>query len=137
MHTDDHKDPLIELGYEQRDIHPKNIFKVTMIFFGFAFVSYFLGWAILNYGFHYFEPTKGVNVLISTKLPKSPNPLLQTNVTAKTDIINMRRHEKEVLTTSGKSELSKGANRISIEQAIKLAAERGGNLNVGGSGGAQ
>jgi hypothetical protein len=127
MHTEDHKDPLIELGYEQKDINPKNIFKVSMFFFGFAFFSFFLGWAMLSY-VGYFKDSKGVNDVMSTKIPKSPNPILQTNVTAKTDIIDMRRRENEVLATSGKSDFVKGANRISIEQAIKLAAERGAKL---------
>jgi len=129
MHTEDHKDPLIELGYEQRDVNPKNIFKVSMFFFGFAFFSFALGWAILRFGFGFFEDARGVNDAMSTKIPKSPNPVLQTNVTAKTDIIDMRRRENEALATSGKSEYVKGANRISIEQAIKLAAARGAKLS--------
>jgi hypothetical protein len=135
MHTDNHQsDPLVDLGYEQRDIDPKRIFKVSMYFFAFAFVSYALGWVIL-WGFGYWQPAEGVNDLVSNKIPKSPNPILQTNVTAKTDLINMRRAEKETLTTSGESKFIKGASRISIEQAIKLSSERGAKLNPSEMGG--
>lgn len=128
MHTDNRTDPLVELGYEQRDLHPKNIFKVTVIFFLFAFFSYGAGWAILHFGYGYFKDPTGVNDLMSTKIPKSPNPVLQTNVSTKTDMYDLRRAEKEELTTSGPSTHVKGATRIPIEQAIKLSAERGAKL---------
>lgn len=128
MHTDHKTDPLVELGYEQKDIHPKNIFKVSMIFFAFTFFSYILAWAILHYGFNAFPDSTGVNDLRSTKIPKSPNPILQTNVTAKTAIKDMRIEEAKVLNSTGESAYAKGAHRISIEQAIKLSAERGAKL---------
>ncbi len=127
MHTDERTDPLVDLGYEQRDIKPKIIFKVTMIFFGFAFVSYFLGWLVLK-PFGYWKETKNVNELRSTKIPAAPNPILQTNVTTKTDMYDLRRSEEEELTTAGESTHVKGAVRIPIEQAIKLSAERGAKL---------
>ncbi|MBC8066295.1 MAG: hypothetical protein H7Y17_15805 [Chlorobia bacterium] len=128
MHTDEHSDPLVDLGYEERDINPKIIFKVSMFFFGFAFVSFALGWVIL-YFFGYWKSADGVNDLMSTKIPKSPNPILQTNVTAKTDIKEMRIKEREELTSTGPSTHVEGANRIPIEQAIKLAAARGAKLS--------
>lgn len=131
MHTDERTDPLVELGYEQRDLHTKNIFKVSMFFFGFAFFSYIAGWAILHYGYDYFKDPTGVNDLKSAKIPAAPNPILQTNVTAKTDMSDLRKHEKEVLTTAGESEFVKGAQRLPIEQAIKLSAERGAKLSGG------
>ena len=127
MHTDDRTDPLIELGYEQRDLHPRNIFKVSVIFFLFAFASYGAGWFILAHRGYFKDPT-GVNDLMSAKIPKSPNPILQTNVSTKTDMYDLRRDEKTELTTSGPSTHVKGATRIPIEQAIKLSAERGAKL---------
>ena len=132
MHTDHHKDPLVDLGYEKRDLHPKNIFVASMVFFVFVFVSYAAGWAILHWGFDAFKPVPGVNDLMSNKIPKAPNPILQTNVTAKTDIKAMREHEASVLGSGGASDHTKGKNRISIEQAIKLSAERGAKLNSTG-----
>jgi hypothetical protein len=128
MHTDEKHDPLTDLGYERRDINPDIIFRATMIFFGFAFFGYIAGWAVLHYGFNYFTEIKNVNNLASSKIPAAPNPILQTNVSAKTDIRAMRNHENEALGTSGDSETVKGAHRISIEQAIKLSAERGAKL---------
>ena len=136
MHTNDTHDPLAELGYEQKDLHPKNIFKVTVAFFVFAFASYLVGWWILRAmvpgGYN---AVKNVNDLKSTKIPASPNPILQTNVTAKTDIKVMREQEQAELTTGGESTHVPGAQRIPIEQAIKLAAERKGKLKPVGGGG--
>ena len=132
MHTDHQSDPLVELGYEQKDVHPRNIFKVSMLFFAFTFVSYILGWVFLNqYG--YFKDASGVNDLMSTKIPKAPNPILQTNVTAKTEIKDMRIRERNVLMSSGESDVVSGAHRLSIEQAIRLSAERGAQLRSGGT----
>jgi hypothetical protein len=130
MHTNDTHDPLADLGYEQRDLHPKNIFKVSMGFFIFAFASYLIGWWILRAMTNY-EAVPNVNTLQSPKLPASPNPLLQTNVTAKTDIKAMREQEHRELVTSGDSTHVQGAHRIPIEQAIKLSAERGAKLQLG------
>lgn len=134
MHTNETHDPLADLGYEQRDLHPKNIFKVSMGFFAFAFFSYWLGWVILR-NMTTYEAVPGVNELKSTKMPAAPNPLLQTNVTAKTDIKNMRLQEQRELASAGDSTHVQGAHRIPIEQAIKLSAERGAKLKPGGGGG--
>jgi hypothetical protein len=140
MHTDDKHDPLVDLGYEQRDIDPKNIFKVTMVFFSFTFACYIFGWIFLAQ-FGYFKDPRGVNNLMSAKIPKDPNPILQTNVSAKTHIKEMRVHEQQALTTAGESETVKGAERIPIEQAIKLSAARGAKLapsaKIGEPGGAR
>lgn len=127
MHTDDKHDPLVDLGYEQRDIDPKNIFKVTMIFFGFTFACYIFGWIFLAQ-FGYFKDPRGVNDLMSAKIPKDPNPIIQTNVSAKTHIKDMRVHEQQALNSAGASEIVKGSERIPIEQAIKLSAARGAKL---------
>lgn len=134
MHTEDRNDPLVDLGYEQKDIDPKRIFKVSMFFFGFAFFSYILGWAILKWGFGYFHDPTGVNDLMSKKIPAAPNPILQTNITAKTDMKVMRQAEEKELTTSGPSTHVAGANRITIEQAIKLSAERRAKLPTNTAG---
>jgi hypothetical protein len=133
MHTNDSHDPLSDLGYEQRDLHPKNIFKVSMGFFIFAFFSYWLGWVILR-NMTTYEAVPSVNDLQSAKIPAAPNPILQTNVTAKTDIKNMRLQEQRELTSAGSSTHVQGAHRIPIEQAIKLSAARGAKLTRSGGG---
>ncbi|MBN9504048.1 MAG: hypothetical protein BGO01_19895 [Armatimonadetes bacterium 55-13] len=130
MHTDDKVDPLVELGYEQKDIAPKNIFKATMIFFGFAFFAWGIVYAGLHFLGHLNPPEVDVNTVMSSKIPAEPNPILQTNITAKTAIRDLRQHENEVLATSGDSEYAQGFKRIPIEQAIKLSAERKANIGV-------
>lgn len=129
MHTDEHTDPLVELGYEQKDVDAKRIFKYTIGFFVFAFVAWF-GTYFVYWKLGYAEVKPNMNSIVSSKLPPAVNPRLQTNITAKTDIRDMRKSETELLSTSGDSTLVKGAQRIPIEQAIKLTAERGGQPTV-------
>ncbi|MCC7229309.1 MAG: hypothetical protein IT203_02880 [Fimbriimonadaceae bacterium] len=129
MHTDDNTDPLVELGYEKKDVDAKRVFKYTVGFFVFAFVAWF-GTYFVYWKLGYAEAPPNVNNLVSSKLPSANNPRLQTNITAKTDIRDMRKAETELLTTSGDSTLVKGAQRIPIEQAIKLTAERAGRTTT-------
>jgi|GEM_PF-5743947 len=129
MHTDEKPDPLVDLGYEQKDIAPKLVFRASMIFFGFAIGS----WAIGYFALHmlgYLDTVPNVNSLMSTKTPADPNPIIQTNVTAKSDIRDLRQRENQTLATSGKSTYTDGFNRIPIEQAIKLTADRHGKVDV-------
>jgi hypothetical protein len=125
MHTDERPDPLVELGYEQKDIDAKRVFNVTMWFFGFAFFSWgiiYLGWWMLGYT----KVDPAGNNLRTRHILTSPNPTLQTNITAKTDIRDMRKKERDDLDTSGSSKYTAGAIHIPIEQAIKLTADRKG-----------
>lgn len=127
MHTDEKHDPLVELGYEQKDIDAKRIFNVTMWFFGFAFFSWgviYLAWWMLGYT----KVDPAGNNLRTSKILASPNPTLQTNITAKTDIRDMRKKERDDLDTSGPSKYTPGAIHIPIEQAIKLTADRKGQV---------
>ncbi len=133
MHTDEKADPLVDLGYEQKDIAPKIIFKASMIFFGFALAS----WGVVYFFMHilgYLDTVPNVNNLMNTKTPAAPNPIIQTNVTAKTDIRELRQRENQVMATGGDSAYTPGFKRVSIEQAIKLTADRHGKVSVGNVG---
>lgn len=125
MHTN-HKreDPLVEMGYEVRDIDMPKIKKTVYIFFGFAiFCIVFAGVALLIMDPGYIRGESGYQT--PPRIPPAPNPLVQTNVTAKTDIIDMRRKEFADLTSTGYVNPEKTKVHIPIDRAIDIMAQRG------------
>ncbi len=133
MHDHKREDPLTDLGYEVRDMDLLAIGKATTIFFVFVTISFVLGFGILWILVGNGNPVKGFNALkdretqkpFITNPPKAPNPLLQTNITTKTDIKELRQNETALLTTSGVVDGAKGIYRIPIDRAIELTAQRG------------
>ncbi len=127
MHDAKHRkeDPLLEMGYEKQDINIKVLGWAAFWFFIFTFVCYGIGWL-------FFVKTDPAIVTIqettppfSKNPPPSPNPLLQTNITTKTDIKELRQKETEELTTSALVDAKSGVYRIPVDRAIDLMARRG------------
>ncbi|MGV3618084.1 MAG: hypothetical protein ACO1SV_22385 [Fimbriimonas sp.] len=126
MRTDHPKeDPLVELGYEIRDVNYKSLTKAVVIFFVFAIGSFTAGLIIYNV----MNPLKNRQTQMSTSrlkrnLPQPPNPLLQGNVTSKTDMMRLREVEDLRLHGTGPIE---GTDRVHIpvERAMELLVERG------------
>lgn len=52
-------------------------------------------------------------------------PLLQSNVTTRTDIMSLRKKETERLTTSEEIDGGKGVYRIPVKTAIDILSKRG------------
>lgn len=133
MHDHKREDPLTDLGYEVRDTDMQAIGKATTIFFVFVFISFLLGFGILWLLVGNGNPVKGFNALkdrkttapFMTNAPKPPYPLLQTNITTKTDIKELRQNETTILTSSGIVDAQKGVYRIPIDRAIDLTVQRG------------
>jgi hypothetical protein len=119
------EDPLVELGYETRDADLKVLGKASAFFFGFIFFSFIIGFGI----FWWLNPDarneKAAGPPFAKYGPPSPSPLLQTNITAKTDIKQLRMAETTALTTSAVIDRQKGIYRIPIDRAIDLIAQRG------------
>jgi hypothetical protein len=117
MHTE-HKreEPLVDLGYEIRDIDYKGLGKATIFFM--AFVLFSFG----SVGF-WFSCTKPQ--IASTLDPHKPVPtiLLQSNIAVRSDIQTFRKHETEMLTKGGTN--PDGSARIPIEQAMEIIASKG------------
>lgn len=122
MHTNEpREDPLVDMGYETRDLNIKGIRKASIAFFGFAFACF--GVVILWYwtigpGQQHRNETPANARLI----PEKPNPLLQSNVTAKVDIMTLRQAETKVLEGTGYVEGQPGYVHIPIDRAIDLVA---------------
>jgi hypothetical protein len=126
MHSKHPKeDPLIDMGYEVRDAEMKTIGVATGIFFAFVVVSFAIGFGI----FAWLNPAilheKTTQAPFMSNAPKPPYPLLQTNITTKTDIKELRQGETAQLTTSAVLDAKKGVYRIPIDRAIDLVAQRG------------
>ena len=126
MHDKHEKeDPLVDLGYETRDLNMGPLVKAVMAFFVFVTATYIIAIPI----FRLFNPQiangETISAPFARKPPEAPNPLLQTNVTTKTDIMDLRKAETAQLTTSGTIDAKAGVYRIPVDRAIDLVAKRG------------
>lgn len=132
MPTDHHLDPeenaLAKMGYETEDVEFKKLGRSIVFFFGFVVFCGVAGVLIfflfLSGGSPYGAWEKFTGGPTETapfvdRLPQAPNPLLQTNLTARTDILDLRRQENALL--HGRPSWvnkQKGIVRIPIDQAI-------------------
>jgi hypothetical protein len=135
MHTNEKReDPLVEMGYEVRDVNLKVLNQSVLGFFIFTVAMIVISWGVL-FGFRigpfqspamnpaYANKQSGFNTV--RKIPAAPNPLLQTNVSAKTDMMQMRQAEAARLASTGYLDGRKDRVHIPIDRAIELLAERG------------
>ena len=123
MHTEKREDPLVELGYEVRDLNTKAIRIAAIGFFLFAVGSSVLGFGI----FYLMNPAGFAKVEESNRLlPQPPNPILQSNITSKTDIMDLRQKETKVLDAPmGWSDKAKTKLHLPIDMAMEIIAKRG------------
>jgi len=123
MHTEKREDPLVELGYEIRDVNKKALMNGTIGFFIFAIGSAAVGFVI----FRLMYPTGfEAGNIAPHMLPPTPNPIVQSNITAKTDIMDLRQHEEAALDAPvGWVDASKTKLHIPIDRAMAIIAERG------------
>jgi hypothetical protein len=124
MHTEKREDPLVELGYEVRDLNTVAIRNATIGFFIFAIGSAAIGFAayrIMNPTVFETKPS-----LSNRVVPEAPNPLIQSNMAAKTDIMDIRQHETAVLTAPiGWADDAKTRLHLPIDKAMDIIATRG------------
>lgn len=124
MHETKREDPLTDMGYEVRDMEMKAIGKASIVFFGFVTVSFI----VVFIGLKLLVPNVFGEVKVAppfmNNAPEAPNPLLQTNVTTKTDIKELRQAETAQLTSSGVVDAKNGIYRIPIDRAIAIMSQR-------------
>ena len=119
------EDLLHELGYETQDIQYKRF-----AYYGAFFIAFFLICIVLGFVFvAAMSPTGLKGGRMADYVPKTTaptsTPFLQSNITARTDIMSLRRKETEELTTSAPIDQAKGVYRIPIDQAIDMIAQQG------------
>jgi hypothetical protein len=124
MHTKGPKeDPLVDMGYEIRDVDYPMLRKATIYFFVFAFAMFFIGWYIFKWMNPVFAPGFQANTI--GKIPGKPIPLLQDNETNVTDIMALRQAETARLTSTGWADDAHTKVHIPIEKAIDLLVKEG------------
>lgn len=118
-------DLLQELGYETQDIQYRKFTVYGAYFFGFFIACAIAGFFIMLL----MSPTGWRGGRTADYIPKDQappaSPLLQSNITARTDIMSLRRQETAALTSSAVLDQAHGVYQIPIDQAINLIAQRG------------
>jgi hypothetical protein len=118
------EDLLHELGYETQDIAYKKFSIYGAYFFGFLIVSGIAGFVIM----YFMSPTGLTGGKMSDVTPRveAPlgTPLLQSNITARTDMRDLRQQETKELESAGETKV-KGVYHIPIDKAIDNVAKAG------------
>lgn len=128
MHSHD-EDPAelqkaIAKKYEHRDLSTSAIGRSVLILFVFFFFSIgitIVVWNLLDMWNHGMKTTSRQEVEKRVQLP--PGPLLQSNVTAKQDIKDLRELEQGKLEGYGWSDEKAGIAHIPVDEAMKKMAE--------------
>jgi hypothetical protein len=113
-----------ELGYETRDIQAPLLYKSVFWFLAISTAMIFITipiWVFIMSQKDGFDPARTAPL----QLPSQPNPLLQSERTAKLDIKTLRQQEEAHLGSFGWVDRGKGIARIPIDRAIELVAQRG------------
>jgi hypothetical protein len=131
MPTDHHLDPdedaLVQLGYETEDVEYKKLGRSVIWFFMFVIFCGVAGVVIfgLFIGFDNLRKPAENTAPFVNRTPKSPNPLLQTNVTARTDLNELRVREAELLQGNASwADKDKGIVRLPIDKAMDIYLSR-------------
>jgi hypothetical protein len=122
MHTEKREDPLVELGYEIRDVNTKALTNGVVGFFIFTIASCIVGFFIFRALYpDGFEDKKVRNRII----PQSPYPMVQSNIATKTDIMDLRKEEEKVLTQPiGWIDAGKTKLHLPIDRAMDVIVEK-------------
>ncbi len=113
------------MGYEVRDLDIKTIVRASTIFFVFVTAMFAVGFGLFAWMNPAMRNEQAPQPPFMKNAPQPPNPLLQTNITTKTDIKELRQNETAQLTTSAVLDAKKGVYRIPIDRAIDIVARRG------------
>jgi hypothetical protein len=117
------RDELAQLGYEARDVSIGVVNKLMWWFFIFTAVFILIG-----LGLYQLMVPGGVGAqqpVVRRKLPPEPNPLLQSNVTAVQDMVDLRARELTGLRSYGWVDRNAGVSQIPIDRAIEIVATQG------------
>ncbi|HWD41364.1 MAG TPA: hypothetical protein VG944_21145 [Fimbriimonas sp.] len=117
MHTKGPKeDPLVELGYEYRDINYRGLGWATVFFVGFATFSFL----VVGAWFFMSKPKIGSHLSANKPLPTIG---LQSDIGVREDIQAFRQKETDRLNSSGQN--PDGTYHIPVDHAMELIVDRG------------
>ncbi len=128
MHDHNHDDPetlseIEKLGYDPRDVPVEKTWIHAVLLYASIAVTMVLAWLVMTVfdRAQVGKPQSATAVRSST--PPEPYPLLQSNKTAKTDIIDLRKAEQIKTDTAGWVDQGKGIAHIPVEDAKHLVLE--------------
>lgn len=135
MHTNEKReDPLVELGYEIRDVDYKRLPKAVISFLIFGVCGGLVGAFIYTNRFlvlNIQEPRPGINAELSRRTPPPGTPLIQDNVNSKTDIAVLRKAETKRLGSTEYLDDKHEYVRIPIDRAMDLIVKNGVHAQTG------
>ena len=126
-HEEDDVNLLEQMGYEGRDINvgKKGLWSAFLMFVGLAVVTVgcwaFIGVVDRTKTFS-LPPQKFDSRQVT---PPKDYPVVQSGVTAKADMVELRKQEEAKSTKVGWVDETKGVAQIPVEDAIKIVATRG------------
>ncbi len=139
MHTEfQPEDPevLREMKYDRRDIDVPLLKKYTTVITVSCIACFIVSLPLYNW---LTTPGKTIpSILGTTREPaepskfraKSPNPMLQDNLTTKVDIMELRKHEDDTMKSFGWIDQNNGVVRVPIEKAMSMIINRGVSTGV-------
>ncbi len=123
MHSGPREEHDPNFNYEVRDLSIPTIRKGTIGLFAFVIFCIFAAGGVLIA--LYPNWLKADAPPQPLRLPKDPNPLLQTNISARTDIQRMRQTDRHALENYSWVDEGRGQVRIPIDRAIERLARQG------------
>ncbi|MCX7799116.1 MAG: hypothetical protein N2109_02100 [Fimbriimonadales bacterium] len=125
MHHTENYEPDVSRGHEAGDIRLKPLLWSIIGFFAFTIASILVTIAVFEVmvpgGFSsQFQPD-----VANRRLPPEPLPRLQSNFTAKKDMADLRRRERQILESYGSSEAAPGKVRVPLDTALEVVSKQG------------
>ena len=120
----DDPDMLAQMRYETRDFSFGAVGKFVFGTFLFAFLGFLAAFGIFKWMNPGILENGKVSQPFAMKGPEAPNPILQTNVTAKSDIEEIRKNEMTQMRSYGNSD-APGTVSVPIERALQQVAQDG------------
>jgi len=111
--------------HESADLPLKPVLRAVVLFFVFTVVSGAFTAAVFEWLVPGGFASTNTQPEAHRRLPPSPLPRLQGNVSVKKAIADMRAEENAALSTTAWVDKSNGIVQIPIERAIELTAQRG------------
>jgi len=120
------KDLLEQLGYEGRDVQVDwRIGSSAVLFFISVFVAIGVAWSMIGLVDRTQHAAPAADRMARPMMPPKNAPLLQTDVTAKKDMEELRAQEHKMMESSGWMKEDAGFARMPVDQAMEVVAKRG------------
>lgn len=128
MHDHEHDDPetlseIEKLGYDPRDVPVEKTWIHAVLLYTGVGVTMVLSWLVMAYFDRAQVGKQSATEVVRPTSPTDPYPLLQSNATAKTDIVDLRHEEMLKSDTAGWVDKGKGVAHIPVENAKKIVLE--------------